>query len=93
PETEGAAYVPLGAAKRGSATAVLKDVASRFGYQLTANGVSGPSHLVDARPAGVQVVVVREQPAALVGSMPVTVHGPADRSAADAVGSEIMRRL
>ncbi|GAA1353525.1 phage tail tape measure protein [Streptomyces beijiangensis] len=93
PETEGEAYVPLGAAKRGSATAVLKDVASRFGYQLTANGVSGPTHLVDARPAGVQVVVVREQPAALVGSMPVTVHGTADRSAADAVGSEIMRRL
>ncbi|MFG2022304.1 phage tail tape measure protein [Streptomyces sp. NPDC048825] len=94
PETAGEAFVPLGADKRGSATAVLSDVAQRFGYVLTPKGVTGPARLVDAKPTNaVQVVVVREQPAALVGSMPVTVNGTADAKAADRVGTEIMRRL
>ncbi|WP_307031116.1 phage tail tape measure protein [Streptomyces canus] len=94
PATGGEAFLPLGTAKRTSATAVLKDVAHRFGYTLTPSGVTGPMPLVDARPASaVQVVVVREQPAALVGSMPITVTGGADAKAADRVGTEIMRRL
>ncbi|QYX80265.1 phage tail tape measure protein [Streptomyces akebiae] len=94
PSTGGEAYLPLGVNKRRSATAVLADVANRFGYQLTAAGDSGLVRLVDARPAPVQVVVVREErPAALVGSMPVTVNGAADAKAADQVGTEIMRRL
>ncbi|GAA3371187.1 hypothetical protein GCM10020367_20840 [Streptomyces sannanensis] len=93
PETQGEAFIPLGGAKRSSATAVLEDVARRFGYRLTPAGTS-PARVVDARPAGaVQVVVVREQPAALVGSMPVTVNGAADQTTADSVGTEIMRRL
>lgn len=93
PETDGEAFLPLGAAKRPQATAVLQDVAARFGYALTKKA----THilpLVDARPAGaVQVVIVREQPAALIGSMPVTVTGSVDAKTADRVGSEIMRRL
>ncbi|WP_329217009.1 phage tail tape measure protein [Streptomyces sp. NBC_01485] len=94
PSTGGEAYLPLGVNKRRSATAVLADVANRFGYQLTPAGDSGLVRLVDARPAPVQVVVVREErPAALVGSMPVTVNGGADAKAADQVGTEIMRRL
>ncbi|MEU2558436.1 phage tail tape measure protein [Streptomyces longispororuber] len=94
PQTQGEAYIPLGGAQRNSATAVLRDVASRFGYELTRSGVSGPMRLIDARPPGItQVVVVREQPAALVGSMPITVHGKTDPSAADRVGVEVMRRL
>ncbi|MFI5801001.1 phage tail tape measure protein [Streptomyces sp. NPDC051677] len=94
PPTGGEAYLPLGVNKRRSATAVLADVASRFGYQLTPAGDSGLVRLVDARPAPIQVVVVRqERPAALVGSMPVTVNGGADAKAADRVGTEIMRRL
>ncbi|WP_405613313.1 phage tail tape measure protein [Streptomyces sp. NBC_00076] len=94
PSTGGEAYLPLGMNKRRSATAVLADVASRFGYQLTPAGDSGLVRLVDARPAPVQVVVIREErPTALVGSMPVTVNGGADAKAADRVGTEIMRRL
>lgn len=94
PSTGGEAYLPLGVNKRRSATAVLADVANRFGYQLTLAGDSGLVRLVDARPTPVQVVVVREErPAALVGSMPVTVNGAADAKAADQVGTEIMRRL
>ncbi|MEV8388661.1 MULTISPECIES: phage tail tape measure protein [unclassified Streptomyces] len=94
PSTQGEAFIPLGSAKRSSATAVLEDVAERFGYRLTESGVSGSTRLVDARPqGGVQVVVIREQPAALVGSMPITVTGQADRKAVDAVGTEVMRRL
>ncbi|MFJ7422730.1 phage tail tape measure protein [Streptomyces uncialis] len=93
PSTGGEAFIPLGASTRGNATNVLRDVANRFGYRLAADGgtVARP---VDARPAGgVQIVVVREQPAALVGSMPVTVNGGGDRSAADKVGAAVMRRL
>ncbi|MEW2046637.1 phage tail tape measure protein [Streptomyces sp. NPDC005476] len=94
PSTGGEAFIPLGAAKRSSALTVLHDVATRFGMRL-ASGVAPPAmRLVDARPAPVQVVVVRdERPAALVGSMPVTVNGGADAKAADRVGTEIMRRL
>lgn len=94
PSTEGEAYLPLGQSKRRSATAVLNEVAHRFGYELNPSGDTGLVRLVDARPAPVQVVIVREErPAALVGSMPVTVNGGADAKAADRVGTEIMRRL
>ncbi|MFM9760808.1 phage tail tape measure protein [Streptomyces scabiei] len=94
PSTGGEAYLPLGVNKRRSATTVLADVANRFGYRLTPAGDNGLVRLVDARPAPVQVVVVREErPAALVGSMPVTVNGAADAKAAGQVGTEIMRRL
>ena len=92
PSTGGEAFVPLGSAKRGSATRVLDDVATRFGYRLAPTGQL-PLRTVDARPGGVQVVVVRdERPAALVGSMPVTVHG-GDRRVADDVSTSIMRSL
>ncbi|MGW0822512.1 phage tail tape measure protein [Streptomyces sp. NPDC002845] len=95
PATQGEAFIPLGQTQRGSATAVLQDVAARFGYQLSTSGGPGPVRLVDARPqAGIQVVVIREErPAALVGSMPVTVNGTADRRTADDIGAAIMRRL
>ncbi|AKZ60828.1 putative phage tail (plasmid) [Streptomyces ambofaciens ATCC 23877] len=48
PSTRGEAYIPLGQNKRGSATRVLGDVASRFGLGLT-DGQAG------------RVVVIREQ--------------------------------
>lgn len=35
PETGGEAYIPLGSNKRGAATKVLRDVASRFGVSMT----------------------------------------------------------
>ncbi|WP_194292870.1 phage tail tape measure protein [Streptomyces smaragdinus] len=94
PITEAEAYIPLGASSRSAAARVLEDVATRFGYRLTKSGVSGPTRLVDARPqGGVQVVVVREQPSALVGSMPVTVTAGADRKTGVQVGEAVMRRL
>ncbi|WP_327349656.1 phage tail tape measure protein [Streptomyces sp. NBC_01321] len=94
PSTGGEAYIPLGQSKRPSATAVLEDVAQRFGYTLTANGVTGPMRM-DARPAGgVQVVVVKEQAGPLIGQMPVTVTaGGGGRGAAQEIGTEVMRRL
>ncbi len=85
PATGGEAYVPLGTAHRGSATNVLRDVADRFGYQV--------SRRVDAHPAGAQVVVV-QQPAALIGQMPVSVTtGSSGTQAAAEFGAEVMRRL
>lgn len=94
PETHGEAYIPLGAAKRRNATAVLQDVAGRFGYQLTAGGASAPLRLVDARPGGgVKVVVVREQARSLVENMPITVTGSSRDSSAQQLGGEIMRHL
>ncbi|WP_406354275.1 phage tail tape measure protein [Streptomyces sp. NBC_00658] len=90
--TGGEAFIPLAASKRASATAVLGDVASRFGLQLAPDArESVPVRTVDAHPAGnVQVVVVREQQP-LIGSMPVTVS---DTSATpQQIGAEVMRRL
>nr|WTB35198.1 phage tail tape measure protein [Streptomyces sp. NBC_00830] len=94
PSTGGEAYIPLGQSKRPNATAVLEDVAARFGYTLTANGVTGPMRM-DARPAGgMQVVVVKEQAGPLIGQMPVTVtSGGGGRGAAQEIGAEVMRRL
>ncbi|MFD8488619.1 hypothetical protein [Streptomyces sp. NPDC059712] len=48
PSTKGEAYIPLGQNKRGSATRVLSDVATRFGLGLT-DGQAG------------RVVIIREQ--------------------------------
>ncbi|MET8326258.1 phage tail tape measure protein [Streptomyces sp. NPDC005181] len=94
PSTGGEAYIPLGQSKRSNATAVLEDVAQRFGYTLTAQGVTGPMRM-DARPAGgVQVVVVKEQAGPLIGQIPVTVtSGGGGRGAAQEIGAEVMRRL
>ncbi|MFF3493740.1 phage tail tape measure protein [Streptomyces sp. NPDC002795] len=95
PATQGEAFIPLGAAKRSQATQVLEDVARRFGYQLTASGVTGPMPVVAAQPSqAVQVVVVRdERPSALVGSMPITVNGGASKDAAQTVATAINRKL
>lgn len=46
PSTGGEAYIPLGAAKRGPATNVLRDVASRFGVGLTDATSSRPMVIV-----------------------------------------------
>ncbi len=94
PSTGGEAYIPLGQAKRPSATQVLEDVAHRFGYTLTPQGVTGPAR-VDAHPAGgVQVVVVKETERPLIGQMPVTVTAGGDgRAVAQEMGAEVMRRI
>ncbi|MCB8906787.1 MULTISPECIES: phage tail tape measure protein [unclassified Streptomyces] len=93
PETGGEAFIPLGAAKRGSALAVLQDVATRFGMRLSsADAVPAPTRLVDARPsAAIKVTIIQQHPKALVESMPITVHGR-DTSPQELSG-EIMRRL
>ncbi|MEU3046226.1 phage tail tape measure protein [Streptomyces sp. NPDC006984] len=90
--TGGEAFIPLAPAKRAAATAVLTDVAQRFGLQLApAEPTSVPVRTVDARPPGtVQVVVVRErQP--LIGTMPVTVTSA--QATPQQIGAEVMRRL
>ena len=94
PETHGEAYIPLGQTKRPAATAVLEDVAQRFGYRLTAQGVTGPVRM-DAKPAGgVHVVVVKDSSGPLIGHMPVNVTaGTGGRGAAQEIGAEVMRRL
>ncbi|MBE4761749.1 hypothetical protein [Streptomyces caniscabiei] len=69
PSTHGEAYVPFAPSKRGAATAVLSNVASRFGLGLTDAGAG-------------RVVVVREQ-GPLVGSQVynVTSGGSAEETA------------
>ncbi|MFI5688610.1 phage tail tape measure protein [Streptomyces sp. NPDC051636] len=90
--TGGEAFIPLAPAKRAAATAVLTDVAQRFGLQLApADTAPVPVRTVDARPAGtVQVVVVREQQP-LIGTMPVTVTST--QATPQQIGAEVMRRL
>ncbi|MFJ6238894.1 hypothetical protein ACIQH0_32985 [Streptomyces griseus] len=56
PSTGGEAFIPLGANKRGPATNVLRDVASRFGVGLT--DVSGSRPLVIVREGGDTYVTV-----------------------------------
>ena len=90
--TGGEAFIPLSPAKRTAATAVLADVAQRFGLQVAPEeAMFAPVRTVDARPSGsVQVVVVREkQP--LIGTMPVTVSSP--QATPQQIGAEVMRRL
>jgi hypothetical protein len=41
PETGGEAYIPLAPGKRGRSTAILRDVAGRFGYGLVQMQVGG----------------------------------------------------
>ncbi|MFJ1837837.1 phage tail tape measure protein [Streptomyces sp. NPDC088175] len=82
PSTNGEAYIPLGLGRRRRATAVLDDVAGRFGYALTG--------AQDANAGRVRVIVIR-QPASLIGSMPVSVTSPA--ATPEDFGSEVMRRL
>lgn len=69
PSTHGEAYVPFAPSKRGAATAVLSNVASRFGLGLTDAGAG-------------RVVVIREQ-GPLVGSQVynVTSGGSAEETA------------
>ncbi|MCK7627237.1 phage tail tape measure protein [Streptomyces sp. RS10V-4] len=91
PSTGGEAFIPLGAAKRSSALAVLHDVATRFGMRL-AGAAAPPTRLVDARPTtAIKVTVVQQQPKALVENMPITVQGRG--SSPQELSGEIMRRL
>ncbi|MFC8570647.1 hypothetical protein ACFUIW_33320 [Streptomyces sp. NPDC057245] len=83
PSTGGEAYIPLGLGRRDRATAVLDDVAGRFGYTLTG--------AQDAQSSRVRVIVIR-QPAALIGSMPVTMAA-APGATPEQFGAEVMRRL
>ncbi|WP_411142314.1 phage tail tape measure protein [Streptomyces sp. x-80] len=92
PETQGEAFIPLGAAKRSSALSVLNEVATRFGTRLTSGAAAPALRLVDARPpTAIRVTVVQQQPKALVENMPITVQGR-DASPQELTG-EIMRRL
>ncbi|MER6329090.1 phage tail tape measure protein [Streptomyces sp. NPDC001034] len=92
PSTGGEAFIPLGAAKRSSALAVLNDVATRFGMRLASGAAPPAMRLVDARPpTAIKVTVVQQQPKALVENMPITVQGR--DSSPQELSGEIMRRL
>lgn len=90
PETGGEAYIPLGAAKRPAATAVLGDVAARFGLAIgPAPAPTAATQVVDARPAAPVIVVRERQP--LVGAMNITVSGSS--ATPEQIGTEVIRRL
>ncbi|MFF4337605.1 phage tail tape measure protein [[Kitasatospora] papulosa] len=84
PSTRGEAYVPLGLNKRSRATAVLDDVAGRFGYSLTG--------LQDAAAGRVQVVVI-QQAAPLIENQTIQIDRPGATEAqiAAAVGYQVRR--
>lgn len=77
PSTGGEAYIPLGANKRASATAVLGDVAHRFGVGLT-----------DAS-AGRVVVISQEGPTTV--NVPVTKTGASAYDIGHQVGRQMRR--
>ncbi|WP_342211082.1 phage tail tape measure protein [Streptomyces sp. AC1-42T] len=84
PSTRGEAYVPLGLNKRSRATAVLDDVAGRFGYSLTG--------LQDAAAGRVQVVVI-QQAAPLIENQTIQIDRPGatEQQIAAAVGYQVRR--
>lgn len=84
PSTKGEAYVPLGLNKRSRATAVLSDVAGRFGYALTG--------LQDAAAGRVQVIVI-QQAAPLIGTQTIQIDRPGatEQQIASAVGYQLRR--
>ncbi|MCZ0983965.1 hypothetical protein O1L60_45205 [Streptomyces diastatochromogenes] len=84
PSTHGEAYVPLGLNKRPRATAVLNDVADRFGYALTGRQ--------DANAGRVQVVVI-QQAAPLIGNQTIQIDRPGatEQQIVAAVGYQVRR--
>ena len=84
PETGGEAYIPLSPAKRGRSTAILDEVASRFGYQLVRSFADGgmlrpapAAPMVIAAPAtaaGVDGAALASSIARALGSRPVQVQ-------------------
>lgn len=85
PSTHGEAYVPLAVSKRQRATAVLSDVADRFGYALM-TGVQ------DANAGRVQVVVI-QQAAPLIGTQTIQIDRPGatEQQIASAIGYQVRR--
>ncbi|MER5302130.1 hypothetical protein ABT039_22105 [Streptomyces lasiicapitis] len=84
PSTGGEAFVPLGLSKRPRATAVLNDVAGRFGYALTG--------AQDAGAGRVQVVVI-QQAAPLIGTQTIQIDRPGatEQQIAATVGYQLRR--
>ncbi|WP_030756538.1 phage tail tape measure protein [Streptomyces sp. NRRL F-5135] len=85
PSTGGEAYIPLGPNKRAGATAVLRDVAGRFGVGLTPAGAAD----------GGRIVIIREQ-GPLVGEQHWHLADRTDRDLAariDADNAYQLRRL
>ncbi|WP_449475275.1 phage tail tape measure protein [Streptomyces abikoensis] len=83
--TGGEAYLPLGPAKRARSTAVLGQVADRFGLAVA------PKRLVDASSGRTQVVVVHQAPA--IGSQTINVSrsGATPEGIASAVAYQVRR--
>ncbi|WP_406260431.1 phage tail tape measure protein [Streptomyces chartreusis] len=81
--TGGEAYLPLSAAKRGRATAVLGQVADRFGYGLA------PKKLVDATAGRARIVVVHQAPA--IGSQ--TIHVAQTGATASDIASTVAYQM
>ncbi|KUL23229.1 phage tail tape measure protein [Streptomyces regalis] len=81
--TGGEAYLPLGTAKRGRATAVLGQVADRFGYGLA------PKKLIDAAGGRARVVVIHQAPA--IGSQ--TIHVAQTGATASDIASTVAYQM
>ncbi|GAA3835246.1 hypothetical protein GCM10022403_080000 [Streptomyces coacervatus] len=83
--TGGEAYLPLGTAKRGRATAVLGQVADRFGYGLA------PKKLIDAAGGRARVVVIHQAPAIGSQTIHVAQTGATARDIASTVAYQVRR--
>jgi len=85
PETEGEGYIPLAQSKRGRSTAILADIADRFGYQLVpagaksfANGSSGSSPAATRSMKGMQLTGTLDLGNGLKGVMRAVVASVLD---------------
>ncbi|MFF0741515.1 phage tail tape measure protein [Streptomyces sp. NPDC004111] len=83
--TGGEAYLPLGQAKRGRSTAVLSQVADKFGYGLT------PKTLVGASDGRTRIVIVNQAPAIGTQTIHVTKSAATPNDIASAVAYQMRR--
>ncbi|MCX5206742.1 phage tail tape measure protein [Streptomyces sp. NBC_00237] len=83
--TGGEAYLPMGQAKRGRSTAVLSQVADKFGYGLT------PKTLVGATDGRTRVVIVNQAPAIGTQTINVTRSNATPDGIASAVAYQMRR--
>ncbi|MFD3511938.1 phage tail tape measure protein [Streptomyces sp. NPDC058657] len=83
--TGGEAYLPMGQAKRGRSTAVLSQVADKFGYGLT------PKTLVGASDGRTRVVIVNQAPAIGTQTIHVTQSNATPNDIASAVSYQMRR--
>lgn len=91
PETGGEAYIPLAKSKRARSTAILGEVARRFGYGLTS--VEGRAYATGGLNKGISPATAIPEAGGIQYSQPVTIVSHDPQATARYIGIETRRAL